>query len=98
MGVYAPMTASRGIGAPARRQRCARARPTSNTSCQLVLANNRGNNDAAAVISARACYVCGGRGLCGRGGRWWLLVIVVVGWSLVVVVGWSLCEVIVVDC
>ena len=60
----------------ARRQRCARARPTSNPGCQSELANNRrSNNDAAAVVSSLVVVavvvvvvvVVGGR---GRYGRW----------------------------
>ena len=71
---------------PCRTCVAARARPTSNASCQLALANNRrDNNDAAAVIfnvaaaaavvmSVVVVVVVGGRG--DRVGRWWSLVIV----------------------
>ena len=62
---------------PRRTCTVARARPTSNASCQLTLANNRrDNNDAAAVILnvVAAAAVVNGRG--DRVGRWWSLVIV----------------------
>ena len=86
LGVCAGNRHGRGLK-PCRTCTVARARPTSNASCQLTLANNRrDNNDAAAavfnvaaaaaavVMSVVVVVVVGGRG--DRVGRWWSLVIV----------------------